>query len=181
LELDRRSGELRKAGVRINLQEQALQVLTLPLERPGDLVTREELRQRVWPNGTFGDFEHGLNAVVNRLRDTLGDSADSPRFIETLPCRGYRFIAPIEADQIASPVVAPDAPGSATQTLNGSPAWRRPAGPIVAAALALGLVAGVTGVNCGNCGVREVHGAASIESAASDSLRKTSKGVESNR
>ena len=75
-ELDRRSGELRKAGVRINLQEQAFQVLTLLLERPGDLVTREELRQRLWPNGTFVDFEHGLNAVVNRLRDTLGDSAD---------------------------------------------------------------------------------------------------------
>src|SRR4029453_2784201 len=106
-ELDRGSGELRKAGVRISLQEQALQVLTSLLERPGDLVTREELRQRLWPNGTFGDFDHGLNAVVNRLRDTLGDSADSPRFIETLPRRGYRFIAPIESDRIASPAVAP--------------------------------------------------------------------------
>ncbi len=95
-ELDRRSGELRKAGVRINLQEQALQVLTSLLERPGDLVARDELRRRLWPNGTFVDFEHGLNAVINRLRETLGDSADSPRFIQTVPRRGYRFIAPVE-------------------------------------------------------------------------------------
>jgi Tol biopolymer transport system component/DNA-binding winged helix-turn-helix (wHTH) protein len=95
-ELDLRSGELRKAGVRVGLQEQALQVLTTLLERPGDLVRRDELRERLWPNGTFVDFDHGLNAVVNRLRDTLGDSAESPRFIETLPRRGYRFIAPIE-------------------------------------------------------------------------------------
>ena len=95
-ELDRRSGELRKAGVRVSLQEQALQVLTLLLERPGDLVTRDELRQRLWPNGTFVDFEHGLNAVINRLRDTLGDSADTPRFVETVPRRGYRFIAPVD-------------------------------------------------------------------------------------
>ena len=95
-ELHLRSGELRKAGKRIGLQEQPLRTLTLLLERPGDLVTREELRQRLWPNGTFVDFEHGLNAVVNRLRDTLGDSADTPRFIETVPRRGYRFIAPVD-------------------------------------------------------------------------------------
>jgi TolB-like protein/DNA-binding winged helix-turn-helix (wHTH) protein len=113
-ELDRRSGELRKAGVRISLQEQALQVLTLLLERPGDLVTRDELRQRLWPDGTVVDFEHGLNAVVNRLRDTLGDSADSPRFIETLPRRGYRFVAPIERDRTPSPAVEA-APGASTE------------------------------------------------------------------
>jgi DNA-binding winged helix-turn-helix (wHTH) protein len=95
-ELDRQSGELRKAGVRVALQEQAFQVLTVLLERPGDLVTRDELRQRLWPHGTFVDFEHGLNAVVNRLRDTLGDSADAPRFVETVPRRGYRFIAPVD-------------------------------------------------------------------------------------
>ena len=95
-ELDVRSGELRKAGVRVGLQEQSLQVLTLLLQRPGDLVTRDQLRQRLWPNGTFVDFEHGLNAVINRLRETLGDSADSPRFIQTVPRRGYRFIAPVD-------------------------------------------------------------------------------------
>ena len=91
-ELDVRAGELRKAGVRVGIQEQSLQVLTLLLERSGDLVTREELRQRLWPNGTFVDYEHGLNAVINRLREALGDAADSPRFIQTVPRRGYRFI-----------------------------------------------------------------------------------------
>ena len=72
----------------------------LLLERPGDLVTRDELRQRLWPNGTFVDFEHGLNAVINRLRETLGDSADSPRFIQTVPRRGYRFIAPVDGARV---------------------------------------------------------------------------------
>jgi DNA-binding winged helix-turn-helix (wHTH) protein len=95
-ELDLHAGELRKAGVRLSLPAQSFHVLALLLERPGDLVTREELRQRLWPTGTFVDFEHGLNAVVNRLRDTLGDSADRPRFIETVPRRGYRFIALVD-------------------------------------------------------------------------------------
>ena len=95
-ELDLHAAELRKAGARLNLPTQSFQVLALLLERPGDLVTREELRQRLWPDGTFVDFEHGLNAIVNRLRETLGDSADRPRFIETVPRRGYRFIAPVD-------------------------------------------------------------------------------------
>src|SRR6185503_16551355 len=94
-ELDLRTGELRKAGIRVNLPEQPFQVLKALLDRPGDLVTREELRQRLWPAETFVDFEHGLNAAVRRLRDALGDSADAPRFVETLPRRGYRFIAPV--------------------------------------------------------------------------------------
>jgi TolB-like protein/DNA-binding winged helix-turn-helix (wHTH) protein len=94
-QLDLRTGELRKAGARINLPEQPFQVLKALLDRPGDLVTREELRQRLWPGETFVDFEHGLNAAVRRLRDVLGDSADVPRFVETLPRRGYRFIAPV--------------------------------------------------------------------------------------
>ena len=94
-ELDPHAGELRKSGVLVGLQEQSLKVLVELLERPGDLVTRDQLRQRLWPNGTFVDFEHGLNAVINRLRETLGDSADSPRFIQTVPRRGYRFIAPV--------------------------------------------------------------------------------------
>ena len=95
-ELDLQSGELRKAGVLVGLQEQSLKVLVELLARPGDLVTREQLRQRLWPNGTFVDYEHGLNAVINRLREALGDSADSPRFIQTVPRRGYRFIASVE-------------------------------------------------------------------------------------
>ena len=94
-ELDLRSGELRKAGARLNLPDQPLQFLTALLERPNQLVTRDELRQRLWPADTFVDFEHGLNAVVSRLRETLGDSAETPRFIETVPRRGYRFIAPV--------------------------------------------------------------------------------------
>ena len=95
-ELNLRSGELRKAGTRINLQGQSLQTLALLLERPGELVTRDELRHRLWPKDTFVDFDHGLNAVINRLRDSLGDSADTPRFVETVPRRGYRFIAPVD-------------------------------------------------------------------------------------
>ena len=94
-EVDLASGELRKAGARILLQEQPFRILAKLLEDPGRIVTREELRQQLWPADTFVDFEHGLNAAVKRLRDALGDSADSPRFVETLPRRGYRFIAPV--------------------------------------------------------------------------------------
>jgi TolB-like protein/DNA-binding winged helix-turn-helix (wHTH) protein len=94
-QVDLRTGELRKSGVRIKLPEQPFQVLKTLLERPGELVSREELRQRLWSGETFVDFEHGLNAAVRRLRDALGDSAETPRFIETLPRRGYRFIAPV--------------------------------------------------------------------------------------
>lgn len=100
-ELDPATGELRKFGLRMALQDQPLQVLTVLLERPGELVTREELRQRLWPADTFVDFEHGLNAAVKRLRDALGDSADRPTFIETVPRRGYRFIAPVNGLQPA--------------------------------------------------------------------------------
>jgi Tol biopolymer transport system component/DNA-binding winged helix-turn-helix (wHTH) protein len=102
-ELDLRDGELRKSGVRLNLPDQLFQLLTTLLERPGELVSRDELRQRLWPAETFVDFEHGLNAAVKRLRDILGDSADTPRFIETVPRRGYRFVAPVRG----SPPVAP--------------------------------------------------------------------------
>ena len=95
-ELDVASGELRKAGVLVSLQDQSLKALVELVERPGELVTRDRLRQRLWPYGTFVDFDHGLNAVINRLRETLGDSAESPRFIQTVPRRGYRFIAPVQ-------------------------------------------------------------------------------------
>src|SRR6202008_4821046 len=95
-EVDLCTAELRKQGVRIRLPGQPFQVLETLLLRPGELVTREELKQRLWPSDSFGDFEHGLNAAVNRVREALGDSADNPRFVETLPRRGYRFIAPVE-------------------------------------------------------------------------------------
>ena len=119
-ELDLHSGELRKAGVLVGLQEQSLKVLAELLERPGDLVTREQLRQRLWPNGTFVDFEHGLNAVINRLRETLGDSAESPRFIQTVPRRGYRFIAPVEGAIVDARTEDP----TSTAVLDTPPATR---------------------------------------------------------
>jgi Tol biopolymer transport system component/DNA-binding winged helix-turn-helix (wHTH) protein len=95
-EVDVAAGELRRQGVKTRLQEQPLKVLLLLLSRPGDVVTREELRAQLWSADTFVDFEHSLNAAVKRLRDALGDSADNPRFIETIPRRGYRFLAPVD-------------------------------------------------------------------------------------
>jgi len=115
--MDLRAGELRKHGVRIRLQVQPFQILGMLLERPGEAVTREELRQALWPADTFVDFDHGLNNAINRLRETLGDSAESPRFVETLPRRGYRFIAPVEnlgaglvPAQEGHPLAAPSQP-----------------------------------------------------------------------
>jgi DNA-binding winged helix-turn-helix (wHTH) protein/tetratricopeptide (TPR) repeat protein len=112
-EVDLRSGELRKPGSTIRLQDKPLQVLTLLLEHPGDVVTREELRKRLWPDGIVVDFEHSINTAVKRLREALGDDAEHPRFIETLPRHGYRFIAPVKAmgaqgtAPAASPVSSP--------------------------------------------------------------------------
>jgi eukaryotic-like serine/threonine-protein kinase len=94
-EVDVRAGELRKQGVRVKLQEQPFHVLIVLLERPGEVVTREELRNQNWPPDTFVDFDNSLNTAINKLREALGDSADNPRFVETLPRRGYRFIAPV--------------------------------------------------------------------------------------
>ena len=97
-EVDLRARELRKGGIRIRLQDQPFEILAMMLERPGDVVTREELRQRLWPAGTFVDFEHSLNAAIKRLRAALGDDADNPRFVETLHRRGYRFIAAVDSE-----------------------------------------------------------------------------------
>jgi DNA-binding winged helix-turn-helix (wHTH) protein/Tol biopolymer transport system component len=94
-ELDLRAGELRRNGSKVKLQEQPFQVLTLLLERPGEVVTREELQKKLWSTDTFVDFDHSLNAAIRRLRDALGDSAENPRFVETVARRGYRFIAPL--------------------------------------------------------------------------------------
>ncbi|HTT19918.1 MAG TPA: winged helix-turn-helix domain-containing protein [Candidatus Sulfotelmatobacter sp.] len=102
-ELDFNTGELRKSGVRLRLQGQPIQVLTLLLERAGDVVTREELRQKLWASDTFVDFDHSLNTAINKVREALGDSASSPRFVETLARRGYRFIAPVQAPVQVSP------------------------------------------------------------------------------
>jgi TolB-like protein/DNA-binding winged helix-turn-helix (wHTH) protein len=102
-EADPHTGELRKQGRRIRLQGQPFQILLFLLERPGELVTREELRQKLWPADTFVDFEHGLNKAISKLRDTLGDDSGTPRYIETLPRRGYRFIAPVGVNRISEP------------------------------------------------------------------------------
>lgn len=96
-ELDLNTGELRKGGVKLRLQGQPVQVLTLLLERAGDVVTREELREKLWASDTFVDFDHSLNTAINKVREALGDSASSPRYVETLARRGYRFIAPVQA------------------------------------------------------------------------------------
>jgi TolB-like protein len=105
-ELDVRLRELRTGSTRVRLQEQPFEILRLMLERPGDVVTREQPRQRLWPAGTYVDFEHSLNAAVKRLRAALGDDADHPRFVETLPRRGYRFIARLDAGAQAAPAPA---------------------------------------------------------------------------
>jgi TolB-like protein/DNA-binding winged helix-turn-helix (wHTH) protein/Tfp pilus assembly protein PilF len=94
-EVSLQSGEVRKGGLRIRVQQQPMKLLEVLLEHPGEVVTREELRSRVWPNESFGDFDQALNIAIGKLRNALGDSAESPRFIETLPKRGYRFIADV--------------------------------------------------------------------------------------
>src|SRR5579872_476040 len=99
---DPASGELRKNGSRIHLQEQPFRVLVLLLERAGTLVSREELRKAIWTSDTFVEFDQGLNTAVKKLRQSLGDAADNPRFIETMPRKGYRFIGPVAAEPAAS-------------------------------------------------------------------------------
>jgi eukaryotic-like serine/threonine-protein kinase len=103
-EVDLRTGEVFKHGIRLKLQDQPFQILALLLERPGDIVTREELRQKLWPADTFVDFDTGLNSAIKKLRDVLADSAEEPRYIETLPRRGYRFIAHVENGDLPAPV-----------------------------------------------------------------------------
>src|SRR5664279_1779947 len=95
-EADATTGELRRQGLRIKLNAQPFQLLFMLLERPGELLTREEISRELWPDGTFVDYEHGVNSAVNRIREALRDTASSPRFVETLARRGYRFVAPVE-------------------------------------------------------------------------------------
>ena len=117
-EVDLRAGELRKHGLRVRLQEQPFQVLAMLLEYPGELVTREDLQKRLWPADTFVDFDHGLNKAINKIREALGDSAESPRFVETVSRRGYRFLAevrvvdspPLRGPEFANPAQAKDRP-----------------------------------------------------------------------
>ena len=109
-EADAATGELRRQGLRVKLNTQPFQVLLMLLARPGELLTREEISRELWPDGTFVDYEHGVNSAVNRIREALGDTAASPRFVETLARRGYRFVAPVERIS-AEPITARIAPG----------------------------------------------------------------------
>jgi Tol biopolymer transport system component/DNA-binding winged helix-turn-helix (wHTH) protein len=140
-QLDLQTAELLRNGHKLILQDQPFQVLTILLQRPGQLVTREELKRRLWPSDTFVDFDHGLNKAVNRLREVLGDSADQPRFIETLPRRGYRFIVPVQSSTDPLPLT----PGA---TVVPEKVFLRPArarriafGTAIAAILAISLTA----------------------------------------
>src|ERR1700690_1415057 len=112
-ELDTHTGELRKRGVKLRLQGQPLQVLATLLKRAGDLVTREELRAEIWSADTFVDFDHSLHNAIARLREVLGDSAETPRYIETLPRRGYRFVGLVDGGAVSSPSgsAQPEQPG----------------------------------------------------------------------
>jgi DNA-binding winged helix-turn-helix (wHTH) protein/Tol biopolymer transport system component len=124
-EVDPHRVVVRKHGVRIRLQDQPFRVLLALLEQPGEMVTREELQRKVWPESTFGDLDHNLNIAINKIRETLGDSAESPRFVETLPRRGYRFIAPVEGTLT---------PGAAPARVKARmPRWILPAGAAMVA------------------------------------------------
>src|SRR5215470_10862512 len=109
-EVDLQAREVRKGGLKLRLYGQPFEILAMLLAQPGELVSREQFRERLWPTDTFVDFDHGVNTAINRLRDALGDSADNPRFIETLPRRGYRFIAPVESNAPAEQASAPVSP-----------------------------------------------------------------------
>ncbi len=114
-ELDLNAGELRKNGAKLRLQGQPFQVLALLLDRPGEVVTRDELRQKLWPADTFVDFDHSLNTAINKVREALGDSASSPRYVETQARRGYRFIAPLHPAAQPEPLAAsPPSPATST-------------------------------------------------------------------
>jgi DNA-binding winged helix-turn-helix (wHTH) protein len=117
-EADAATGELRRQGIRVKLNTQPFQLLCLLLDRPGELLTREEICRELWPEGTFVDYEHGVNSAINRIREALSDTAASPRFVETLARRGYRFVAPVEriaASEPPSPIAwpTPDVPAPA--------------------------------------------------------------------
>ncbi|HEY2121441.1 MAG TPA: winged helix-turn-helix domain-containing protein [Candidatus Acidoferrum sp.] len=146
-EVDRRTGELRRGGIRIKLTGQPFDVLVALLEKPGQIVTREELHDKLWSQDTFVDFEHGLNKAVNKLREALGDEADNPRFIETLPRRGYRFLvpptqpAPPEAARASSAARVADQSEISSATVRSSRGKSRWLLWVMAAALAIAAIA----------------------------------------
>ena len=111
-EADLRIGEVRKAGSRVKLQDQPFKVLQILLENPGNIVSREELQSRIWPEESYGDFDHAVNVAVGKLRTALGDSAENPSFIETVPRRGYRFVAAVQGPPALPPAARPSLPAS---------------------------------------------------------------------
>src|SRR5437763_13660821 len=121
-QLDLQSSELRKHDHKVPVPDQALQILRMLLEGPGEIVTREQLIARLWPDGSVVEFDHGINSSIRRLRAVLNDSAERPRYIETLPKRGYRFIYPVEAAQKSSTQVIPDQKPSSLENPAGRPA-----------------------------------------------------------
>ena len=155
-ELDLRAGELRKHGLRVRLQEQPFQVLVMLLEQPGEVVTREELQKKLWSADTFVDFDHGLNKAINKIREALSDSAESPRFVETVARRGYRFLAEVKVSDTApvrSPELAteprttaeaPNLPGTAAELAKPKPLLASRAWKILAFALLLLMASLVT-------------------------------------
>lgn len=116
-EADLATGELRKSGVRVRLQEQPFQLLALLLERPGEMLTREDLQRKLWPGDTFVDFDHSLNTAVNKIREALGDSASTPAYVETVARRGYRFIGTINPETINRGTIDPRANDSGAATV----------------------------------------------------------------
>lgn len=147
-ELDVEGGELRKHGIRLRLADQPFRILLHLLQHPGKVVTREELRTLLWGEDTFVDFDHGLNAAINKIRETLGDSAASPRYIETVPRRGYRFIADLalppipRPEEVSAPPAQEPAPSSPAQlpvTPRARRHWRWAAGVAVIVLLAFGV------------------------------------------
>jgi len=137
-DLDTQSGELRRHGLKVRLPDQAFQILQMLLDRPGEVVTREELRRQLWTSDTFVDFDVGLNSAMRKLREALDDSAENPRFVETLPRRGYRFIARVE------PVSSDPRPAAASSDVpparSRSPHKWIAGGLVLAATIALAFV-----------------------------------------
>src|SRR3954463_4609677 len=136
-EADVQTGELRKDGVKLKFGGQPFQVLAILLERPGDVVTREELQKRLWPD-TFVDVERNLNTAINKIREVLGDSAESPRFVETLPRKGYRFIASVERESSVEPAASEISPFPEHKSVRRSrvPRWMVMFGVVILAVVA---------------------------------------------
>lgn len=129
-EADGATGELRRQGIRVRLNAQPFQVLLMLLERPGEVLTRDEIARALWSDGTFVDYEHGVNSAMNRIREALGDAASSPRYVETLARRGYRFLAPVEKIAVATEPVAtkPEVPAAAPVLIEQAAASQDPVG-----------------------------------------------------